>query len=146
MGWIAIAPPDRLGGLVVVADVATNLSRQVSDRGEDAARQQVPLDLRKPEFDLVEPRRIGRREVQMHVWVLQQEGADRLRLMGREIVSDHMNLSTFRLRGDDVAEKFDKRRAGMTRNRLPEHFAGFRVEGGEERQRAVAVILESVPL
>jgi hypothetical protein len=36
-------------------DVATNLSREVSDRREDAAREQVPFDLGEPEFDLIQP-------------------------------------------------------------------------------------------
>jgi len=34
-----------------VADVATDLPRQVGHRREDAARQQVAFDLRKPELD-----------------------------------------------------------------------------------------------
>jgi len=35
-------------------DISTNLASQVGDGGENATRQQVSLDLRKPQFDLVE--------------------------------------------------------------------------------------------
>jgi hypothetical protein len=59
-------------------------------------------------------------------------------------VGDHMNLAAGRLRAHDVAEEFDKRGAGVTRDRVAQHLAGLRVEGGEERERAVAVLLESV--
>ncbi len=124
MHWIAITPPDRFRHLVVVANVAPNLPRQVGHRREDAARQQVAFDLRKPELHLVEPRRIGRREVEMDVRMVQQERAHRLRLMGREIVGDHVNLAPLRLAGHEVAEKFDKGRTGvaghgLTRGRRP---------------------------
>jgi hypothetical protein len=36
-------------------NVATNLSGEVSDGREDAAGEQLALDLRKPELDLIEP-------------------------------------------------------------------------------------------
>jgi hypothetical protein len=55
MRRVAIGPADRVRGFVVAVDVSTNLAGQVGDGGNDAARQEVPLDLRKPQFDLVEP-------------------------------------------------------------------------------------------
>jgi hypothetical protein len=44
-------------------------------------RQKITLDLREPEFDLVEPRRVRRREMDLHVRMLDEEGANGLRLM-----------------------------------------------------------------
>ena len=41
--------------------------------------------------------------MQPHVRMLEQEGAHRLRLMGREIVRDDVNRAPLRLTGDDVA-------------------------------------------
>jgi hypothetical protein len=38
--------------------VAKDLSAQIGDRGEDAAGEIVSLDFGKPQFDLVQPRRI----------------------------------------------------------------------------------------
>jgi hypothetical protein len=144
MRRVAIGPTDRLRCFVVAVDVSTNLASQVGNGGEGAARQQVSLDLRKPEFDLVEPGRIGRGEVQMYVRVLEQEGAHGLRLMGREIVRDDVNRSPLRLTGDDVIEEVDKGRTRVPRHGLAEHFARLGVESGEQRKGAVPVVLEAV--
>src|SRR4249919_4209760 len=108
MRRVAIGPADRLRCSVVAMDIATDLASQVGDGGEDAARQQVPLDLRKPQFDLVEPRRVGRREMQLHVGMLEQERAYGLGLMRREIVRNDVNGAALRLTGDDVLEEVDK--------------------------------------
>src|SRR5262245_19435555 len=102
MSWIAITPPDRFRRLVVVADVPTNLAREVGDRTEDAARQEIAFDFRKPQLDLVEPGRIGRREVELDGRVLQKKRSHRLRLMRREVVGDDVNLTALRLRGHDL--------------------------------------------
>ena len=42
-------------------DVTHQLASQIGHRGEDAAGDHGALDLREPEFHLVEPGRIGRR-------------------------------------------------------------------------------------
>jgi hypothetical protein len=68
-----MAPADRLCRLVVMADVPANLAREIVDRGKNAAREQISFDLREPEFDLIEPRRVCRREMQPHVGVRDQE-------------------------------------------------------------------------
>ena len=67
MRRIAIGPLDRLGVAIVVADVAAEFSSEIRDGDEDPAGDDVTLDLGKPEFDLVEPGRVGRREVKADV-------------------------------------------------------------------------------
>jgi len=47
-----------------LADVPHELSAQIGDGGEDATGDDVPLDPGEPQFDLVEPGRVSRREVQ----------------------------------------------------------------------------------
>jgi hypothetical protein len=54
MSRIAITPTNRFRRFIVMTDVPTNLPRQIGDGREDAARQQVALDFRKPQLDLVE--------------------------------------------------------------------------------------------
>src|SRR4249920_179167 len=130
MRRVAIGPADRLRGFVVAMDISTNLASQVSG-SEDTARQQVALDLRKPELDLVEPGRIGRREMQPHVRMREQEGAHGLGLMGREIVGDDVNVSSLRLTRDDVTEEVDKGGTRVARHGLAEYFARLGVESGE---------------
>ena len=46
-----------------MADVPHQFSPQVGDGGEDAACDDVTLDLGEPQLDLVEPGRVSRREV-----------------------------------------------------------------------------------
>jgi hypothetical protein len=100
MRRVAVNPADRFGIFVIPSDVSTNLPRKVRDRGEDAAREQVAFDLRKPEFDLVEPRGIRRREVQVHGRMVEQKGADRLGLVLR--ASRQWERSLSRSTGRDV--------------------------------------------
>jgi hypothetical protein len=52
-----------------VTDVAHELAGQVRNRGEDAAGNDIALDLGKPVFDLVEPGGVGRSVVKMHFGV-----------------------------------------------------------------------------
>jgi hypothetical protein len=67
MRRIVVSPPDGFRVFVVVANVAPNLAGQIRDRCEDAARDQVALDLGEPELDLIQPQGVRRREVQMDV-------------------------------------------------------------------------------
>src|SRR5205814_5905055 len=97
MHWIPISPANRFRSFVVVPNVATNLPRQVGDRREYPARQELTLDLRKPKLDLVEPRRVCRCEVDPHVRMREQEGPDRLRFVRREIVRNDVNVAALRL-------------------------------------------------
>ena len=58
---------------------------------EDAAGNEVAFNLREPQFDLVEPGRIGRREVQVDRRMVMKEHGDLPRLVCGEIIEDHMN-------------------------------------------------------
>ena len=51
--------------LVVLVDVAYELSLQIRDACEDASCADVAFDLGKPYFDLVEPGRVSRREAEV---------------------------------------------------------------------------------
>src|SRR6218665_991969 len=58
--WVEVLPLHELGLLVVLADVAHGLSLEIGYRGEYAASDHVALDLGEPQFNLVEPCRLGR--------------------------------------------------------------------------------------
>ncbi len=47
------------------ADVAHDLAGEIGHGGEDAPGDHVALNLRKPQFDLVEPGRVSRRVVEV---------------------------------------------------------------------------------
>ena len=57
---------NRLAGFAMRSAVLHKLPPQIGGGGEDPARDHVALDLRKPEFDLVQPRAIGRHVVDGH--------------------------------------------------------------------------------
>jgi hypothetical protein len=50
---VAVTPGNRSRCFVVEADVAPNLPREISDGGTHAAREEIALDFRKPQFNLV---------------------------------------------------------------------------------------------
>ena len=94
MRHVGVLPADGLGPRVVVADVAKQLLREVTDGREDAARDDVSLDLGKPDLDLIEPGGVGRREVKMHVREVSEELANALALLSREVVDDDVDLAS----------------------------------------------------
>ena len=85
MTRVEVSPLHSLWSLVVLADVAHEFSAQVGDRGKDAARDHVTLDLAEPQFDLVEPGRVGRGEVHMDLRVLGKERIDLLCLCAERL-------------------------------------------------------------
>ena len=144
MRWIAVAPTDRFGDGVVAANIPANASSEIVDRGKDATCQEIALNFGKPEFDLIQPRRIGRRKVQPHLGIVEQETAHGLSFVRGQIIEDHVNLAGSGRGRHHVGQEFDERRTRVSGGRLPEHLTGARVQGREERQRAMPEILEPV--
>jgi len=60
VGRIAVDPLHGFGRAVVLADVAHELALEIGHGGEDAAGDDIALDLGEPEFNLVEPGRVRR--------------------------------------------------------------------------------------
>jgi hypothetical protein len=75
MSDVTIGPLERFGVGIVGTDVAHDLAFEIGSRREDAASDQVTLDLRKPDFDLIEPGRVGRCVVDSDLWMLGQKKA-----------------------------------------------------------------------
>ena len=139
---IAVGPTDRFRVLVVASDVASDLAREVWDRCEDPTREEVALDLGKPELHLIQPGRVGRREVQMDARMGLEKRLDALGLVGGQVVDDDVNVPPARLPRHDIAQEFHEGFAGVARHRLADDLAGARVERGIQRQSAVPVVLE----
>ena len=96
---ILISPVEGCGGFVVLLDVTKELSRQVSFGGEDSSSDDISLNFGKPDFDLVEPARIGRRVVVSNCRMGVQELNNTLGFVRAQVVGHDMNLSTLRLAG-----------------------------------------------
>jgi hypothetical protein len=67
-----------------MTDVTHELARQVVNRGEDPAGDHIAFDAAEPEFDLIEPRGIGRSKMQVQLGMIGQELCDPLGLMRRQ--------------------------------------------------------------
>ena len=95
----------------------------------DPAGNNIALDLGEPVFDLVEPGRVGRRLVEMHVRASGEELLDPHGLMRRQVVRDNMELLAARLVGDQVGEKGHELLAGMPRGGFAHQFAAAGLSG-----------------
>jgi hypothetical protein len=110
---VAVGPFDGRSVLVVMTDVTHELARQVVDRSEDPAGAHLAFDAAEPEFDLIEPRRIGRSKMQMQLGMIGQELCDPPGLMGREVVGDDVDLATPGLQRNNLAQECHKLFGGM---------------------------------
>lgn len=128
-----------------MADVAHEFLLEVFDRREDASRDDIALDLGEPELDLVQPRRVGRREMQAHRRMGLQKFGDPRGLVRREIVRNHMDLHALGLIGHEVRQERDELLEGVALRRLAQHLARLGIERGVEGERAVPVIFEAMP-
>jgi len=141
---IFVGPLEGQGSFIVMADVAHDFAMKIAGGVKDAAGDELPLDFRKPELDLIEPRGVGRGIVEFDVGVGAQEVFDGFGFMSREVVSDDMDGDLGRLSSDQLAEKLDKFSAGVAVSCFAEDFARGGVQGRIERKGAMAKVFKSV--
>ena len=110
---ILISPAEGCGGFVVLLDVTDELSGQVGGGSEDSPSNDIALNFGKPDFDLIEPTRIGRSVMDPNGWIGLEELENILGLMCAQVVDHDVNFSALRLAGHDLAQKVDKFGAGM---------------------------------
>src|ERR1035437_1025249 len=82
----------------------------------------------------------------MDVGMLRKELLDAPGLMRREVVGDDVDLPAPALAGDELHEKRHELLGGVPLGRLSQNLSGFRIQSRIQRQRAVAAVLESMPL
>ena len=142
---ILVDPADRSRGFVVVAYVAHELARQILYRSEDASRNNVALNLGKPNFDLVEPARIGRGVVDPNSGVGLKEVKNSLGLVCTQVIGNNVDLATCRLTRHDLCKEIDELGAGVTCAGFSQHLSALSVQSTVERKRSMAVVLEAMP-
>ena len=145
LGGILVAPSERDRRFVVVADITHNFPGKIRPGCEDAASNNVALDLREPDFDLVEPRRVSGREVKMDARVLAQESFDGFGFVGREIVGNDVDFPPRFHTGNHLLQKDDEFGAGMAVGGLAQDLSAGGVECRIERKGAMAAVFEPVP-
>ena len=145
MSNIFVDPTDRCRSFVVVADVAYELARQIFYRSEDTSRNNVALNLGKPNFDLVEPGGVGRGVVDANRRVGLKEFKNALGLVRTQVIGNDVDLVTCRLARHDLCKEIDELSAGMAGTGFSQHLSGLSVQSAIERKRSVAVVLKAMP-
>jgi hypothetical protein len=107
-GWIRVFPLNRPGVCGIGVDVAAQFSGQIRDGGEDAACDHIALDSSEPEFDLVEPGRVGEGEMELNPGILFQELTHQGGFVSRQIVQDDVNLLAPGANRNDLLEESQK--------------------------------------
>src|ERR1700720_3522070 len=113
VGSILVRPFNRSGFTIVGADIAHDFAVQIFDRSKDAAGDEIALNFREPDFDLIEPRRIGRRVMNAYLRVTSQKIADRPGLMRAQVIADDVNGLLRSLAGDQIFQKGDELCTGV---------------------------------
>ena len=139
-----VSPFDRSGGLVVVADVAKNFSSEIVEGGKDASGDDLPLDFGEPDFDLVKPGRVSGGKMKVDFGMLGQKLLDEFGFMGREIISDNVDLASEGLGGHDLGKKVDELGAGMALSGLAKDFSASGIKGRVKGKSSVAVVLKAM--
>jgi len=137
---------ERLGCFLVEPNVAQDLALEIVARSKEATVKDVPLELTEPALDLVEPGRIGGREVPVPMRMPLKEPFDQFRFVRRAVVQDDVNLVLDGWPGDDLFQKRNQLRTGVAGCGWADPFTGLRIQGRLQREGAVAVILEAVRL
>ena len=88
---IFVDPTDRGGGSIIVTNVAHQLAREILYRSEDTSGNNVTLNLREPNFDLVKPAGVGRGVVDPNRGVSLKKFKDFLGLVRTQIVGDYVD-------------------------------------------------------
>ena len=141
---VRVGPFDRGCRLIVMADISQKFPAEIGYRREDAAGDDMALNFGKPVFHLIEPGGISRSKMHADIGVSVQKGVHQLRLVGRKIVNDDVNLFTRRLRGYDLIEETHELRAGMALGGLAKDFSALSLQSGIERKRPVAKVFKTM--
>src|SRR5687767_5365249 len=110
---VSICPSERLGAFVVAFDVAGDFPGQIRFGSKDAPGNQIALNIREPDFDLIEPGGVSRGIMELNLGVSSEELSDGLGFVRRKVVDDHVNLFARRLRGDHICQKRYELGTGM---------------------------------
>src|SRR5271166_3435746 len=122
-------------------DKLVDLAFQIRYRVERAATDRLIGDQCKPAFDLVQPRAIRRREVQMKPWALGKPCAHPGVLVSSIVVADQMYIEVLWNVRLDVPQKAQKLLMPMLRLTLREHTAVRNIQRREQGGGAMTDII-----
>ena len=127
-----------------MANISNQFSDQILDGGKDTSGDHVAFDLGKPEFDLVQPRRIGRGEMELDVGMFFEKPLHLSGFVNGDIVQDDVDFLVVRLIKEKLFEKGDEFLTGMAGYCLSPDPSGLGIKGSKQRQGPMAIILKPV--
>ena len=130
---------------IVKPDVVEDVLHQIGDGAEDAAPDAIAGDQTQPDFDLVQPRRVGGRKVKVHAGMALLPGPHDGALMNHEVIQDHMDGFSA-APGDCLIQERHELLAGVPRGTTSGHLAAVHLQRREQRDGAVADILHPAAL
>ena len=116
---------------IVVLDERFDLLDQIADASERASPNRALRDDVEPDLDLIEPRRVRWRVVDVKARSGREPTSNALVLVGRVVVYDEMNVQLLRDGRIDVTKELEELLVPMTRLALRQHATRGDVEGGE---------------
>ena len=141
---VFVSPLEGESRFIVMANVAHDFAMEVGLGFEDAACNEVSLDLGEPDLDLIEPRGVGGSVMEFDVGMGAQKALNGCSFMSRKVVSYDMNVGFGGLGSDHLGEKLHELSAGVAVSCLSQDLAGGRVQGRIERKSTVAKVFETV--
>ncbi len=108
-----------------------DLLGQIANASERASPNRARGDDVEPDLDLIEPRRVRRRVVDVKARPGCEPSSNLVVLVGRIVVDDEMNVQLLRDGGFDVAQELEELLVAMTLLALGQHATRGDVEGGE---------------
>jgi hypothetical protein len=102
---IFVDPADGRSGFVIVANVAHQLAREIRNGSEDTSRNNLALNLGKPNFHLVEPAGVGWGVVDADSRVGFEEFRNPLGLVRTQVIDNNVDFATRRLTGHDLRKE-----------------------------------------
>src|ERR1700676_4981909 len=127
--------------LIPVCDKAFNLAAQVTHRGERTAPEGALGDKSERTLDVIEPRAVGRRVVEMEARAAREPSLHFGMLVRAIVVNDQMHIEPRRHAGIEMAQKAQALLMAMAWFALGEHPPVGDVEGGKQCGSSVAVII-----
>src|SRR5512139_3189345 len=139
---LGFGPDERPSVFVISLDESIDMLPQLRDRSERGAMQRLSFQDREPDFDLVEPGRSRRREVEVHVRMA-LEPAVVSGLVGVEVVEHDVDRGVG-MGGNDIVHEVEELYAPAARFVRRPNLAGGYLEGSEQRGGTVALVVMAV--
>lgn len=129
------------GAAVVGVDVSVDAVHEALETGEHAAADGVALQVAEPVLDLVEPRARRGRVVHAEPWVRFDPGPDVGVLVRGIVVRDHVHVQPGGHRPVDGPQEPEVLVMPVPVHAFADHASDGHVERGEQRGRAVALVV-----